>query len=127
MAKILIIEDNEENRDALSRRLERRGFQIVMAFDGKLGIEAAKVEKPDIILMDMNMPVMDGWEASRQLKTIPETAAIPIIALTAHAMASDRDRAIEAGCLDYHSKPVELPKLISQIEEILIRTLPPVV
>ncbi|WP_020471312.1 response regulator [Zavarzinella formosa] len=119
MPKILIVEDNEENRDALSRRLQRRGFQVVMAFDGKLGIEAAKTEMPDLILMDMNMPEIDGWQATKQLKTDPETAHIPVIALTAHAMGGDRERAIEAGCVDYHPKPVELPKLLTQIETIL--------
>ncbi len=119
MPKILIVEDNEENRDALSRRLQRRGFQVVMAFDGKLGVAAAKVELPDLILMDMNMPEVDGWEATKQVKADPVTAHIPVIALTAHAMAGDRDRAIAAGCVDYHTKPVELPKLLTQIEAIL--------
>ena len=119
MPKILIVEDNEENRDALSRRLQRRGFQVVMAFDGRLGVAAAKVELPDLILMDMNMPEVDGWEATKQVKADPITAHIPVIALTAHAMAGDRDRAIQAGCVDYHTKPVELPKLLTQIEAIL--------
>ena len=119
MPKILIVEDNEENRDALSRRLQRRGFQVVMAFDGRLGVAAAKVELPDLILMDMNMPEVDGWEATKQVKADPVTAHIPVIALTAHAMAGDRDRAIQAGCVDYHTKPVELPKLLTQIEAIL--------
>ena len=119
MPKILIVEDNEENRDALSRRLQRRGFQVVIAFDGKLGVAAAKAEKPDLILMDMNMPEVDGWEATKQVKADPTTTHIPVIALTAHAMAGDRDRAIAAGCVDYHTKPVELPKLLTQIEAIL--------
>ena len=121
MPKILIVEDNEENRDALSRRLQRRGFEVVMAFDGKLGVAAAKTEMPDIILMDMNMPELDGWEATKQVKADPATAHIPVIALTAHAMAGDRDRAIAAGCVDYHTKPVELPKLLEQIEQILVQ------
>lgn len=121
MPKILIVEDNEENRDALSRRLQRRGFEVVMAFDGKLGVAAAKTESPDLILMDMNMPEVDGWEATRQVKADPATAHIPVIALTAHAMAGDRDRAMAAGCVDYHTKPVELPKLLAQIEAILVQ------
>ncbi len=121
MPKILIVEDNEENRDALSRRLQRRGFQVVIAVDGKLGVAAAKAELPDLVLMDMNMPEMDGWEATRQVKADPVTAHVPVIALTAHAMAGDRDRAIQAGCIDYHTKPVELPKLLAQIEQILVQ------
>ena len=121
MPKILIVEDNEENRDALSRRLQRRGFEVVMAFDGKLGVAAAKSEMPDLILMDMNMPEVDGWEATKQVKADPATAHIPVIALTAHAMAGDRDRAVAAGCVDYHTKPVELPKLLGQIEQILVQ------
>ena len=120
MPKILIVEDNEENRDALSRRLQRRGFQIVMAEDGKIGAQMAKTELPDLILMDMNMPEVDGWEATRQIKSDPATERIPVIALTAHAMSGDRDRAIAAGCVDYHTKPVELPQLLSQIEAILL-------
>lgn len=119
MPKILIVEDNEENRDALSRRLQRRGFQVVVAVDGKKGIDAAKAELPDLILMDMNMPEIDGWQATRQVKSDPVTAHIPVIALTAHAMGGDRERALEAGCVDYHTKPVELPKLLAQIEAIL--------
>jgi CheY-like chemotaxis protein len=121
MPKILIVEDNEENRDALSRRLKRRGFQVVMAPDGKAGVETAKAEKPDLILMDMNMPEVDGWEATRQVKADPETADVPVIALTAHAMGGDREKAIAAGCCDYHTKPVELPKLLDQIEAILVQ------
>ena len=119
MPKILIVEDNEENRDALSRRLQRRGFQVVMAFDGRAGVAAAKSELPDLILMDMNMPEVDGWEATRMVKAAPETAHVPVIALTAHAMSGDRERAIAAGCIDYHTKPVELPKLLTQIEALL--------
>ncbi len=119
MPRILIVEDNEENRDALSRRLQRRGFAIVTAADGQAGLAAAQAEKPDLILMDMNMPDLDGWEATRQLKAIESTRDVPVIALTAHAMAGDRERALEVGCTDYHTKPVDFPKLLSQIETIL--------
>lgn len=122
MPKILIVEDNEENRDALSRRLQRRGYQVVIATDGLLGVQLTKVERPDLILMDMNMPELDGWEATRQIKGFPETAHIPVIALTAHAMTGDRDRALAAGCIDYHTKPVELPQLLSQIESVLLQS-----
>src|ERR1700730_3917072 len=120
MPKILIVEDNEENRDALSRGLQRRGFEIVMAADGKAGVAMAQTEKPDLVLMDMNMPELDGWEATRQIRAAPETQNLPVIALTAHAMAGDRDRALEAGCADYHTKPVDFPKLLTQIEALLI-------
>jgi two-component system cell cycle response regulator DivK len=120
MPKLLIVEDNEENRDALSRRLQRRGFDIVMAADGKLGVAMAQTEKPDLILMDMNMPELDGWEATRQIRAAAETQGMPVIALTAHAMAGDRDRALEAGCADYHTKPVDFPKLLAQIEALLL-------
>jgi two-component system cell cycle response regulator DivK len=119
MAKILIVEDNEENWDMLSRRLQRRGYDVVGATDGRQGIEKAASERPDIILMDMNLPVLDGWEATRAIKAQPHTAGIPIIALTAHAMSGDREKALEAGCDDYHTKPVELPKLLEQIEALL--------
>lgn len=119
MPKILVVEDNEENRDALSRRLERRGFEVLLATDGRQGVEAAKAEKPDLILMDMNMPEMDGWEATRQIKAETALAGVPVIALTAHAMAGDRERALEAGCTDYHTKPIEFPKLLAQIEAVL--------
>ena len=122
MPCILIVEDNEENRDALSRRLQRRGFQVLIAPDGKVGVEMAKAEKPDLVLMDMNMPELDGWEATRQIKAAPELSAVPVIALTAHAMAGDRERAIAAGCTDYHTKPIEFPKLMAQIEAILQAT-----
>jgi two-component system cell cycle response regulator DivK len=120
MPKILIVEDNEENRDALSRRLQRRGFEVVMAADGKVGVEMAQTEKPDLVLMDMNMPELDGWEATRQIRAAAETQRLPVIALTAHAMAGDRDRALEAGCADYHTKPVDFPKLLAQIEALLL-------
>src|ERR1700722_2553377 len=119
MAKILVVEDNEENRDSLSRRLERRGFVVLKAADGRVGVEVAKAQAPDLILMDMNMPELDGWEATRQIKATPAMADVPVIALTAHAMTGDRERAIEAGCEDYHTKPIEFAKLITQIEAIL--------
>jgi two-component system, cell cycle response regulator DivK len=119
MPRILIIEDNEENLDALTRRLQRRGFEIVSAQDGRLGIDKARLEKPDLILMDMNMPELDGWEATRQLKADEAMRDIPVIALTAHAMAGDRERALEAGCADYHTKPVEMPDLLAQMEALL--------
>ena len=119
MPKILVVEDNEENRDSLSRRLQRRGFEVLMAEDGKVGVAMAKAEKPDLILMDMNMPEVDGWEATRQIKADPAMLNVPVIALTAHAMTGDRERAMDAGCTDYHTKPIEFPKLLSQIESIL--------
>jgi two-component system, cell cycle response regulator DivK len=116
MAKILLVEDNEMNRDMLSRRLARRGYDVVVAVDGIQGIQVAKTEMPDLILMDMSLPVLDGWEATRQLKAAPETHAIPIIALTAHAMSGDRERAIAAGCNDYDTKPIEFPRLLGKIQ-----------
>jgi two-component system, cell cycle response regulator DivK len=119
MPKILVVEDNEENRDSLSRRLQRRGFEVIVAVDGRVGVEKAKAERPDLILMDMNMPEVDGWEATKQIKAVPEMIAVPVIALTAHAMTGDRERAIAAGCTDYHSKPIEFAKLLTQIESIL--------
>jgi CheY-like chemotaxis protein len=121
VAKILIVEDNEMNRDMLSRRLIRRGYQIVMATDGEQGIAAAKAECPDLILMDMSLPVIDGWEATRRLKAEPETRGIPVIGLTAHAMAGDREKVIESGCDDYDTKPVELPRLLQKIEGLIAR------
>ena len=119
MAKILIVEDNEMNRDMLSRRLIRRGYEIVMAVDGAEGIAAAKAENPDLVLMDMSLPVIDGWEATRRLKADPTTSAIPIIALTAHAMGEDREKALTAGCDDYDTKPVELGRLVGKIDALL--------
>ncbi|PYK65716.1 MAG: two-component system response regulator [Verrucomicrobia bacterium] len=119
MAKILLVEDNEMNRDMLSRRLERRGYQVVIAEDGATGVTKAKSEAPDLILMDMSLPVMDGWEATRQIKAVPETQHIPIIALTAHAMAGDEEKALAAGCNDYETKPVDLPKLLTKIDALL--------
>jgi CheY-like chemotaxis protein len=119
MAKILLVEDNEVNRDMLSRRLGRKGYQVLLALDGEEGISIACSEIPDLILMDMSLPVVDGWEATRQLKTIPQTQAIPIIALTAHAMAGDRERCVAAGCDDYDTKPVEFARLIGKIQAFL--------
>ena len=119
MPKILLVEDNAMNRDMLSRRLEKRGYQVVLAVDGHSGVELAQAEMPDLILMDMSLPVLDGWEASRKLKADPRTRRVPIIALTAHAMASDRERAIEAGCDDYDTKPIALPRLLGKIVALL--------
>ncbi len=119
MAKILLVEDNEMNRDMLSRRLARRGFEVVVAVDGKEGVTAAQRESPDLILMDMSLPVTDGWEATRLLRAGAGTAHIPVIALTAHAMAGDRDKALEAGCNDYDTKPVELERLLEKIARLL--------
>ncbi|MCL6433341.1 MAG: response regulator [Leptolyngbyaceae cyanobacterium HOT.MB2.61] len=119
MAKILLVEDNEMNRDMLSRRLERKGHQILIAIDGEQGVNLACLEAPDLILMDMSLPVLDGWEATRKLKAIPETQSIPIIALTAHAMAGDREKCMEAGCDDYDTKPVEFLRLMGKIQAFL--------
>ena len=118
MAKILLVEDNEINRDMLSRRLVRRGHEVVIAIDGESGLTMAAGEAPDLILMDMSLPILDGWEATRRLKANPSTSRIPVIALTAHAMSSDRDRAMEAGCDDYDTKPIELPRLLGKIEAL---------
>jgi CheY-like chemotaxis protein len=119
MPKILIVEDNEMNRDMLSRRLERRGFAIVMAMDGQQGVEMTRSERPDLILMDMSLPVMDGWAATQAIKADPELLKIPVIALTAHAMAGDREKAMAAGCDDYDTKPIELPRLLEKIGKFL--------
>jgi CheY-like chemotaxis protein len=119
VTRILIVEDNEMNRDMLSRRLARRGYEVVVAADGSEGMALARRERPALILMDMSLPVVDGWEATRQLKADPQTAAIPIIGLTAHAMLSDRERALEAGCDGYETKPVELPRLLEAMEKLL--------
>jgi len=124
MPKILLVEDNEINRDMLSRRLERRGYRVAIALDGEQGVSMAGLEAPDLILMDMSLPVLDGWEAARRLKAAPETQSIPIIALTAHAMVGDRERAIEAGCDDYDTKPVEFQRLLEKIETILAKGTP---
>ena len=119
MTKILLVEDNEMNRDMLSRRLEKRGYTLAIAVDGAAGVAMAKSENPDLILMDMSLPVLDGWDATRQVKADPATKGIPIIALTAHAMESDRQKALEAGCDDFDTKPVELNRLLLKIEELL--------
>jgi len=121
MVKILLVEDNEMNRDMLSRRLARRGYTVVLALDGEQGVSLARSEKPDLILMDMSLPVMDGWEATRQLKSTLETRGIPIIALTAHAMPSDELKAREAGCDDFDTKPIELERLLEKITALLGR------
>ncbi|MGZ4779312.1 MAG: response regulator [Thermoanaerobaculia bacterium] len=122
MSTILIVEDNEMNRDMLSRRLERKGFKILIAVDGETGIDVAREQLPDLILMDMSLPVVDGWEATRRLKADGALKHIPVIALTAHAMANDRDKAFEAGCNDYDTKPIELPRLLAKIEALLLPT-----
>jgi CheY-like chemotaxis protein len=121
MAKLLLVEDNEMNRDMLSRRLERKGFTVVCAMDGQEGVHKARAEKPDLILMDMSLPIIDGWEATRQLKQDAETMTIPLIALTAHAMEGDERKAREAGCDDYDTKPVDLVRLLAKIEGLLER------
>jgi CheY-like chemotaxis protein len=119
MAKILLVEDNEMNRDMLSRRLERKGFQVLMAVDGQQGVDLATSEIPDLILMDMDLPIIDGWEATRRVKAGENTRGIPVIALTAHAMVGDRDKAIAAGCDDYDTKPIDFPRLLGKIETLL--------
>ena len=119
MTKVLIVEDNEMNRDMLSRRLQRKGYDIEIAVDGQAGVDAAIAGKPDIVLMDMSLPIMDGWEATRQLKANADTQSIPVIALTAHAMAGDRQKALDAGCDDYDTKPVNLKSLLEKMENLL--------
>lgn len=119
MSKILLVEDNYRNRDMLSRRLERRNYEVVIALDGESGLALAASEAPDLILMDMSLPILDGWEATRRLKADAATQHIPVIALTAHAMSSDRDKALEAGCDDYDTKPIELPRLLGKMEALL--------
>ena len=119
MAKILLVEDNEMNRDMLSRRLERRGYTIVLAVDGQQGVDLARSESPDLILLDMSLPIIDGWEAARRIKAQAESKDIPLIALTAHAMAGDKEKALQAGCDDYDTKPVELPRLLGKIQALL--------
>ena len=119
MPTILLVEDNELNRDMLSRRLVRKGYDVLIAEDGAKGLSAATNGKPDLILMDMSLPVLDGWEATRRLKAEPQTQSIPVIALTAHAMSSDREKAVAAGCDDYDTKPVELDRLLAKIERLL--------
>ena len=117
--KILLVEDNEMNRDMLSRRLQRKGFQVIIAVDGAQGVAMAQADAPDLILMDMSLPVLDGWEATRQLKASAPTRSIPIIALTAHAMSGDQERALQAGCDHYDTKPIELPRLLEKINALL--------
>jgi two-component system cell cycle response regulator DivK len=119
MPKILLVEDNEMNRDMLSRRLVRSGFEVVIAVDGGQGVAMASSEKPDLILMDMSLPVLDGWEATRRVKADAATQAIPVIALTAHAMAEDKEKSLAAGCDDFDTKPVELPRLLAKIQTLL--------
>src|SRR5262245_24128267 len=119
MPRILVVEDNEENRDSLSRWLQRHGFEVLLAADGRTGVEMALAEQPDLILMDMNMPELDGWEATRLIKAEPANEDLPVIALTVYSVEGDRERALEAGCADCHSKPVEFTKLLSQIEALL--------
>jgi CheY-like chemotaxis protein len=121
MSKILLVEDNEMNRDMLSRRLMRKGYEVVMALDGQQAIQMAASEKPDLILMDMSLPVIDGWEATRQIKSEAATRRIPVIALTAHAMSGDREKALEAGCDDYDTKPIDLPRLLQKMMAVLDR------
>jgi CheY-like chemotaxis protein len=121
LPRILVVEDDEMNRDSLTRLLRRRGYELLTACDGAEGMMVGQSEMPDLILMDMSLPVLDGWEATRRLKAAPETQAIPIIALTAHAMAADRDKALAAGCDDYDSKPIELERLLPKIEALLRR------
>jgi CheY-like chemotaxis protein len=120
MTKILLVEDHEELWDFLSRRLKRRGFEVVLAHDGQEGVDRARSERPDVILLDMNLPVMDGWTAARTLRADPGTQGIPIIALTAHAMSGDRGKVLEAGCDDYHPKPVDFARLVEQIDAALL-------
>jgi len=119
MAKVLLVEDNEMNRDMLSRRLSKRGYEVVIAVDGAEGVAKARSESPDLILMDMSLPVLHGWDATRELRKDPNTQSIPVIALTAHAMAGDREKALEAGCNDFDTKPVELPRLLEKMEKLL--------
>ena len=121
MPRILLVEDNEMNRDMLSRRLKRKGYDILIAVDGKEGVDMAQSDSPDLVLLDMSLPVMDGWEAARVMKADEKTRGIPIIALTAHAMSGDREKAIEAGCDEYDTKPVELPRLLEKIQTLLAK------
>ena len=122
MTKILLVEDNEMNRDMLSRRLLRKGFEVVIAVDGEQAVTRADSDRPDLILMDMSLPVIDGWEATRRVKANTKTAHIPVIALTAHAMSGDREKALAAGCDDFDTKPIEMPRLLEKIEALLARS-----
>src|SRR5215468_3103577 len=119
MPKVLLVEDNEESRDGLSRHLRRKGYEVLTAVDGRQGLDAARAAPPDLVLMDMSLPVLDGWEATRQLKADPQTRHIPVIALTAHAMAGDREKALAAGCDEYDTKPVEFDRLLGKIQALL--------
>ena len=119
MAKVLLVEDNEMNRDMLSRRLQRRGYEVVLATDGAQAVDMAKAEVPDLILMDMSLPLLDGWEATRRIKADAETASVPVVALTAHAMSGDRGRALDAGCDDYDTKPIDLRRLLEKMQALL--------
>ena len=119
MPKVLLVDDNEESRDGLSRYLRRKGYEILVAVDGRQGVDVARAAVPDLILIDLNLPVLDGWEATRQLKAGSETRGIPVLALTAHAVAGDRERASEAGCDDYDTKPIDFPRLLTKIESLL--------
>ncbi|HUQ48959.1 MAG TPA: response regulator [Gemmatimonadaceae bacterium] len=121
MHRILLVEDNEMNRDMLSRRLMRKGYEVIIAVDGEQGVAMAKSEAPDLILMDMSLPIIDGWEATRSLKGAEATKAIPVIALTAHAMSTDREKAMEAGCDDYDTKPIELSRLLEKMQALIGR------
>ena len=121
MPRILLVEDNEDNRDMLSRRLIRKGYEVLLASDGGEGVTQAALVRPDLILMDMSLPVLDGWEATRQIKAAAETSRVPVIALTAHAMSGDREKAVAAGCDDYDTKPVDLPRPLGKIEALLAR------
>jgi two-component system cell cycle response regulator DivK len=122
MPRVLLVEDNEMNMDMLSRRLQRKGYEVIPAADGAQGIAIAQTEKPDLILMDMSLPVISGWDATRSLKASPDTQSIPVIALTAHAQSSDREQALQAGCDDFETKPIELPSLLQKIELLLGKT-----
>jgi CheY-like chemotaxis protein len=119
MAKLLLVEDNEMNRDMLSRRLLRRGYEVAIAVDGAQGVEMARTERPDLVLMDLSLPVIDGWEATRRIKAGQDTKHLPVIGLTAHAMAGDREKALEAGCDDYDTKPIELERLLQKVEALI--------
>ena len=126
MPRLLLVEDNEESRDGLSRHLRRKGYEVLTAADGRQGLDAARTGAPDLVLMDMSLPVLDGWEATRQLKADPETRHIPVIALTAHAMAGDREKALQVGCDEYETKPVEFARLLGKIQALLGAPAPPV-
>jgi CheY-like chemotaxis protein len=121
MSKLLLVEDNEDNRDMLLRRLQRKGYEVIVAADGAEGVAKVQNEQPDLVLMDMSLPILDGWEAARRIKAQPDVRHIPVIALTAHAMSGDREKALDAGCDDYDTKPIEMPRLLGKIEALLQR------